>query len=109
MRDGKTISKILSGLPHSGGDRAPSFHNGERVDKTIGSGRTAGGIADRPIHPLDDAVGAPLRRWDRIGIRLDWRALPKTLLHHSLSEQNMNISVKKVRERRAPAVSETAE
>src|SRR4051794_35801271 len=44
-RDGKIISEVLSGLPHSRGDRAASFHNRERVDEAIGSGGTAGTIA----------------------------------------------------------------
>jgi hypothetical protein len=54
-------------------------------------------------------MGAPLWRWDRIGNLLDRRSLPKTLLRHSLSEQIMNIWIKKARGRCAPAVSETVE
>ena len=82
LRDGETISKILSGLPHSRGDRAPSLHNRERVDKTVGSGRTAGSIADRPFQALDDAVIAPLRRWHNIGNCRDWLPEPRTFLRH---------------------------
>jgi hypothetical protein len=109
LRDGKTISKILSGLSHSGGDRAPSFHDRERVDKTIGAGRTAGSVADCPFKALDDAVIGPLQRWHDICNFRGWRPIPNTLLRHWLSEQNMNDAVKKFRERPAPAVSGTVE
>jgi hypothetical protein len=109
LRDGKTISKILSGLPHCCGDRAPSFHNRERVDKTIGSGRTAGSIADRPFQALDDAVIAPLRRRYSIGKFWNWVPMPRMFMPHSSSEQTMNGLFKKFRGLSAPAVSGTVE
>jgi hypothetical protein len=109
LRDGKTISKILSGLPHCCGDRAPSFHNRERVDKTIGAGRTAGRVADRPIQALDYAVIAPFRRRHSIGKFRNRVPMPRMFMPHASSEQTMNSLFKKFRGLSAPAVSGTVE
>jgi hypothetical protein len=49
LRNRKTISEILSGLPHSRSDRASSFHHRESVDKAIGSAGATGSITDRPF------------------------------------------------------------
>ena len=85
LRDGKTISKILTGLSHSCCNRAASFHHREGVDKTIGPARAAGSIADCLLYAFNKAVLAPFRRWDQVGACRVEGFTPNIISYHPIA------------------------